>query len=314
MPEQGAYGERLSGRFGVHDVPVLVSSALMRTPIAVTLVESQVAADVMSEPLPPEDAFLVHLNLKACPDHELWVGGRALGKRRFSAGETAIHDLKQDPRALVRTPMGSMMFYLSRQVLNETCDDAEARRVDDLHWVPGIAVDDPTVRSLARALLGPMKNPYEATPLFIDHVTRALAVHVAAKYGGMSQVGASPCGGLAGWQERRAKELLAAHPDGELSLLLLAGECGLSVGHFTRSFRRSFGEPPHRWLQRQRAERAKSLLRDAALSLAEVAIACGYYDQSHLTRCFRNAFGVTPGAWRRHHGVRSPALPPARLH
>jgi AraC-like DNA-binding protein len=314
MPEQGAYGERLSGRFGVHNVPVLVSRALTRTPIAVTLVESDRAADVLTEPLPPEDAFLVHLNLRASPDHELWVDGRALGKRTFKRGETAIHDLKRDPRAFVRTPMGCLMFYLSRQVLNETCEDAGARRIDDLHWVPGVAVDDCVVRSLGQALLGPMRNPSQATSLFIDHVTRALAVHVAATYGGMGQAGASSCGGLAAWQERRAKELLAAHLDGELSLLLLAGECGLSVGHFTRSFRRSFGEPPHRWLQRQRAERAKSLLRDPALSLAEVAIASGYYDQSHLTRCFRNAFGVTPGAWRRHHGVRAPASPPTRLH
>ncbi|MBK6509332.1 MAG: helix-turn-helix transcriptional regulator [Haliea sp.] len=47
--------------------------------------------------------------------------------------------------------------------------------------------------------------------------------------------------------------------------------------------------------------RAKSLLRDAGLSLAEVALACAFCDQSHLNRCFKTAVGVGPGTWRRHH-------------
>jgi transcriptional regulator GlxA family with amidase domain len=52
---------------------------------------------------------------------------------------------------------------------------------------------------------------------------------------------------------------------------------------------------------RQRVERAKTLLRTTQMSLAEVAVHCGFCDQSHLSRCFREVLGASPGAWRRHY-------------
>jgi AraC-like DNA-binding protein len=253
----------------------------------------------MSEPLPAEDAFLVHLNLQACPDHELWLGDRAIGKCTFGEGETAIHDLKAPPRALIHTKMGSMMFYLSRKLLNELCDNANVPRISDLYLKPGSSVDDPTVRHLGNALRSAMQHPDEAPALFVDHVTYALAIHVSEKYGGMRNWASPTRGKLAPWQERRAKEILSVQLDGNVSLEVLAAECGLSVGHFVRLFRHTVGEPPHRWMLRQRVERAKSLLRDSQLSLSEVALACGFCDQSHLTRCFKDMIGASPGAWRR---------------
>lgn len=306
MAEKGAFGERLGGRFGVRGVPALVTTTLHKTKVAVTLIESEVAAPVMSEPLPREDAYLVHLNLRACPDHELWIDGRALGKRNFGQGETAIHDLKQSTVALIHSPMGSLMFYLSRRLLDEICEDADARPVAELRRTPGVSVDDPVVRGLGNILAIAMKRPEEALPLFVDHVTLALGAHVAATYGEMRIVRQPASGGLAPWQERRAKEMLSARMDGAISLVALARECGLSVGHFTRLFRHSVGQPPHRWLIMQRVERAKSLLRETGLSLAEVALACDFYDQSHLTRCFKSLVGVGPGAWRRHHNIGRP--------
>jgi AraC family transcriptional regulator len=63
--------------------------------------------------------------------------------------------------------------------------------------------------------------------------------------------------------------------------------------------------PPHRghgaanWLLKHRIEVAKEKLHDRRLSLSEVALACGFADQSHLTRVFTRTVGVNPGAWRR---------------
>ncbi len=301
MADGAAFGEGLGERFGIREVPVLLTKTLHKTQVAVTLIESDLAADVMSEPLPTEDAFLVHLNLRACPDHELWNGGKAVGKCSFGAGETAIHDLKQPPRALIHTRLVSMFYYLSQKLLNEICDDASVPRISGLHLKPGVSVDDPAVRHLSGALQAAMQQPGEATPLFVDHVTFALAIHVAETYGGMSKVRSPAKGGLAPWQERRAKEILTCEFSGDVSLQAIAAECGVSSGHFARLFRHSVGEPPHRWMLRQRVERAKSMLRTTSLSLAEVAVACGFCDQSHLSRCFREAVGSSPGAWRRHH-------------
>ena len=89
-------------------------------------------------------------------------------------------------------------------------------------------------------------------------------------------------GGLAPWQERRAKELMSTHLGRQVPLAFVAGECRLSVSHFARSFKQCTGKPPHRWLLENRVERAKELLLDDTVSLAEVALDCGFSDQSHF--------------------------------
>ena len=106
-------------------------------------------------------------------------------------------------------------------------------------------------------------------------------------------------GGLAPWQERRAKELMSTHLGREISLAFVAGECRLSVSHFARSFKQCTGKPPHRWLLENRVERAKELLTDAGLPLAEIALECGFSDQSHFTRVFSRIAGTSPGTWQR---------------
>ena len=106
-------------------------------------------------------------------------------------------------------------------------------------------------------------------------------------------------GGLAPWQERRAKELMSTHLGREISLAFVASECRLSVSHFARSFKQCTGKPPHRWLLENRVDRAKELLTDAELPLAEIALECGFSDQSHFTRVFSRTVGTSPGTWQR---------------
>jgi AraC family transcriptional regulator len=107
-----------------------------------------------------------------------------------------------------------------------------------------------------------------------------------------------PHGGLAPWQVRRAMEILGANLDG-VPLKELAQECGLSVSHFSRAFRRTVGVAPHNWLLMRRIEVAKQKLRRSQLPLSDVALACGFADQSHMTRIFTRMVGTSPGAWRR---------------
>ena len=106
-------------------------------------------------------------------------------------------------------------------------------------------------------------------------------------------------GGLAGWQLRRVTEFMNETADHDLALEELAALVGLSAKHFARAFRQSTGVPPHRWLIDKRLDRAKALLAGGGLGLAEIALACGFADQSHFTAAFRRGTGVTPGAFRK---------------
>jgi AraC family transcriptional regulator len=106
-------------------------------------------------------------------------------------------------------------------------------------------------------------------------------------------------GGLSGWQLRRVTDFMTDHAAEDLALDQLAAQVNFSAKHFARAFRQSTGVPPHRWLIERRIDRAKAFLIDGDLSLAEIALACGFADQSHFTAAFRRSTGLTPGAYRR---------------
>jgi AraC-like DNA-binding protein len=98
-------------------------------------------------------------------------------------------------------------------------------------------------------------------------------------------------------------EIFREHLDGSLKLPTLASECGLSVSHFARAFRRSFGTPPHHYLVLQRVECAKALLARSTCALSEVAQQAGFSDQASFSRTFKAVVGTTPGQWRRQQAV-----------
>jgi AraC-like DNA-binding protein len=140
--------------------------------------------------------------------------------------------------------------------------------------------------------------------LFIDSFTLMICSHLVGRYAQIHEAIPRFKGGLAPWQSRRVVDLFHEHLDGDLKLETLADECGLSVSHFARSFRRSFGTSAHRYLILKRVEIAKVLLSESNSSLVEIAAQTGFSDQAALTRAFANAVGATPAKWRREHSRR----------
>jgi AraC family transcriptional regulator len=111
-------------------------------------------------------------------------------------------------------------------------------------------------------------------------------------------------GGFATWQSRR----LAAHVDanlaGKIVIKDLAASLDLSVGHFCRAFKRTFGMPARIWIRHRRIEFAQGLMLTTGASLSEIALNCGMSDQSHFTRSFRRIVGESPSSWRQtRHGA-----------
>ena len=93
--------------------------------------------------------------------------------------------------------------------------------------------------------------------------------------------------------------LLLEKVKGNVSIPEIARECNMSASYFLRAFKASTGHTPHQWLMVQRVEMAQQYLRSTQLTLAEIALACDFYDQSHFSRVFSQVVGSTPGAWRR---------------
>lgn len=107
--------------------------------------------------------------------------------------------------------------------------------------------------------------------------------------------------GLAPAQLRRVTAHMKESLLGPTSLKGLAEMTGLSPSYFSRAFKISTGVAPHRWYLTERIRRAQAALLETDNTLADVALAIGFADQSHFTRAFRTIAGVTPGLWRRNH-------------
>ncbi len=285
---------------GLPDAPVLTTRASQGTGLAFLELNCEQRNIGVTHPV-REDAFLVALQLKACPDFDLYADGKPIPPKDFEIGAVALFDLRMNLATDLRDAFHSVNLYLPHKALVAMGDDGDIpRHIQELRHIPGAAVRDPVIRDLLLTMRPALAARSEETPeLFVDHVALALSIHVAHKYGDVATLPRQWGGGLAPWQERRAKELLDAHLSGGITLSALAQACGLSSRHFTRAFRQSTGLAPYQWLQYQRIERAKQLLETPTASLSAVALDCGFSDQSHFTRAFSRIVGVTPGAWQR---------------
>jgi AraC family transcriptional regulator len=260
--------------------------------------------DEKTHPLPSEDAYMVTIQVRGTNARELWLDGKSVKTEPLHAGGVVFHDLRRSPQFYFYDTLDSAHYFLSRKTLDNIADDAEAPRISDLQFTPGIGVMDQVVKELTRLILPGFDKPDRVSQLFADYISLALGSHIAQTYGGMKSVVALRRGGLAAWKERRAKELMSANLHGDFCTRDLARECSLSAGHFARAFRHSTGLSPHQWLLQCRIDKAHALLRDARLSLAEIAGACGFADQSHFTKAYTRLRGITPGAWRRQQEIR----------
>jgi AraC family transcriptional regulator len=108
-------------------------------------------------------------------------------------------------------------------------------------------------------------------------------------------------GRLLAWQVRKVRDYIESHITDPVLVADLGALVRLSEAHFSRCFRRSFGQSPHAFVVRRRLELAAHYMLTTEASLSDIALRCGFTDQPHLCKHFRQAAGQTPAAWRRTH-------------
>ena len=97
----------------------------------------------------------------------------------------------------------------------------------------------------------------------------------------------------------RVIDYIQANLTQDLSILDLATVTGTSESHFSRGFKQSVGIAPYQYLMQQRVERAKQLLKQPAISISDIALDCGFANQTHLTKVFHQMTGTTPKAYQK---------------
>ncbi|MDJ0785752.1 MAG: AraC family transcriptional regulator [Myxococcota bacterium] len=147
--------------------------------------------------------------------------------------------------------------------------------------------------------------------LYADTLAHALALHLLENHATLPVKSPRPIRGRLDLRRLRiAIDYLQTHLSEPVPLSALAEAVGLSPFHFARGFKKATGRPPHSYLTELRLERARELLA-TGMPLSELALCCGFGDQSHLTRVFSREVGMPPGRFRRSQGKRSSNPPQA---
>jgi AraC family transcriptional regulator len=106
---------------------------------------------------------------------------------------------------------------------------------------------------------------------------------------------------LSPWRIRRIVAYVEQNLAAELDVPKMACLVGLSTHHFSRLFKNSMGIPPCQYVLRKRVNRATQLMVDSGKPLTDIALACGFANQSHFSRVFKRILRLSPGVWRRYH-------------
>ncbi len=168
-----------------------------------------------------------------------------------------------------------------------------------LHYEGGFR--DPLIEQIARAIHGEMIDPAPGGKMLVETLATALGVHVLRHHSSLEPASISlPAarGALDPRRLRRVTEFIEAHLGEGLTIEALASEACLSPFHFARAFKAATGTAPHRYLTDRRIGRARALIAEGRLPLAEIAEQCGFSSQPHFTRWFKRIVGITPGAYR----------------
>jgi AraC family transcriptional regulator len=295
----GAYGDTLASYFHQKASKTASVSWAEKTTFAVTRLQSDVGLPTTSHPMPEEAAIHVSIAIKPVPlgSYELLIDDRTIKIPFIPAFRTSIIDLRS--RLLCRLDCGFdyVHYHVPREGLDEIARDHAIRPVENYKF--RICEDDLVIAQLTKTILPLASSQDWSSLLALDQFSLLFGAHLLQTYGGLSRLPEVVTRGLAPWQARRAAEILRAHLEGGVHLGTVARECGMSVSHFARSFKSSFGVSAHRWLVLRRIDAAKDMLVNTRFPLVDIALQSGFSDQAAFSRTFRQAVGESPSRWRR---------------
>jgi AraC family transcriptional regulator len=298
---KGAFGDTLAAYYHQPGSETATVSWSRQSTFAITRLRSDVGLPATSHAIPEERALHISIAIKPVPLHsyQLSIDHREIAVPHIPAFGSSVIDLQSNPVCFVGCGFDYVHYHLPREGLDEIASDHHIRPVENYRFA--ICEDDLVIEQLTKSALPFIGSQAWPSFLALDQFSLILGAHLLQRYGGVSRLPAVAPRGLAPWQMRRAQELLRQHLDGSVRLADVARECRLSVSHFTRSFKASFGLSAHAWLIERRIDRARELLTHTHSTLIEVALQSGFCDQAAFTRTFHHVVGTSPGRWRREH-------------
>jgi AraC family transcriptional regulator len=196
-------------------------------------------------------------------------------------------------------PTEATHLYLSRDLLARVSADVFDRDIADVELRDVLKADDEILRACIENIAEEVRIHGLGGQLLVDaHATQA-CVQLLRRYADITfneERVRNP--GFSRLQAKIVARYIEENLDQKLRLAELAQVAHVSVNHFLRQFKRSFGCAPHVYVIRRRLECAQRLLVKTHLAIKEVAAHTGFADQSHMSRAFQRHLRSTPGSFR----------------
>lgn len=225
-----------------------------------------------------------------------WITHRIKKGSFFLTSGGAPYDVRW--KAVNSEAFETMLVFVELPLLQSALEEvfgegAAQAQLRDLSAFTDVALD-----SLMERLRDELMRP-QASPLFVQGIAQAIAIHLARDYGETSEESRSGSPSLPGYKLRQITDWMAEHVTEEFNLARLAAQAGLSKFHFQRLFKSATGISPSHYHINLRMNEARRLLRETKKSIVDVALDVGYANPGHFSQLFRRETGMSPSEYRR---------------
>ncbi|MGL5941043.1 MAG: helix-turn-helix domain-containing protein [Waterburya sp.] len=197
----------------------------------------------------------------------------------------------------------TLHLVIKPDLLRSVATETECLNLDRIELLPVLKKYDPQIEQLAQLLFSQMQNDELGGRLYLESLSNIFIIHLLRHYCVFKPVFRQYAKGLAPYKLRQTLDYIHAYLDQDLSLKVMAQQIGMSHCYFADQFKQAMRISPHQYVNQQRIEKAKQLLREQGRSLAEIALECGFASQSHLNKVFRKYVGTTPKNYQDQLGI-----------
>lgn len=252
---------------------------------------------------PTQHTLSIHLGYSR--DEDQWWGNGHFQRIHLVHGDISIYPANCPQKQRWKEEIEFIDVYLEPALFSQAAEKLSGS--DRVEILPHQTIRDPLIQQLGLALkaeLNASNPPLEVVSqasgsrLYAESIAQTLAIHLLRRYSSRKATMPAYTGGLSRSKLKTAIAYIHEHLDQDLSLAVMAAVVQISPHYFASLFKQSTGLTPHQYVTVRRIERAKLLLTQPQLEIADIAQQVGFQNQSYFTTVFSKHTGVTPKVYK----------------
>jgi AraC family transcriptional regulator len=192
----------------------------------------------------------------------------------------------------------AIAFMIEPTILQQIAAETNCLNPHQLELLGTPKTRDPQIEAIATLFLNEINTTGLGGLVYAESLANLFLIHLLRHYCAFEPKLKQYQGGLSAHKLQQAIDYIQANLDRKLSLEAIAQHLNMSVYHFCDLFKQSVGIAPYKYVLQQRVERAKQLLKDEERAIVDIALECGFTNQTHLNKHFRKFTGMTPKGYR----------------